>query len=523
LMCDRDEKIRESRDQDRRHTIIRAIKCPFSLVIIREKESETWFLKIVKRHHNYSFTLAEAHSSLRKIAMISKIKSEISRQLKVQVSTSKILSSLRIPDLIIEVDFINSKDPRVINSMFRSRDIYNLKTEMRREELDSLTLIQALIRQLNERQDDWKYQLWKNENDRNQITHLFFAKRSSRFFLKSNYEMLVMNCIYKINRFRMSLLIISDQTALHTNFYVAFCFMMTEITTDYLWVLRQLKTLYVKMQLPDSIVIVTDMKKKLMLAIRTEFSFINHLLCLWHINNNVLANCKKSFNSKEEWDAFFADWKEMTYAHSEQLFWELWEQFSIKYNDYDVVKYLITIYITHVKHFVKCFINRVLHFDITTTSRDKSEHVVFKRQLKTSKDDLKTMIKDIDLLLINEHHNYLLKLNDDKMRFLMKLRKSIFQQISSYIITSAIRRIVTQYQLVIEKSTTLIACTQIFIIIIDLSCNHKIQKRLYKKRSLLMKNVHSHWRFERNASFISRNVDLLMMKESDVTRSRERS
>jgi hypothetical protein len=210
LMCDRDEKIRESRDQDRRHTIIRAIKCSFSLVIIKEKKSEIWFLKIIKRHHNHFFTFVEAHSSLRKIAMISKIKSEISRQLKVQVSTSKILSSLRILDLIIEVDFINSKDSRVINSMFRSKDIYKLKIEMRREELNSLTIIQALIRQLNERQDDWRYQLRKNENNRNQITHLFFAKRCSRFFLKSNYEMLVMNCIYKINRFRMFFLIIND-------------------------------------------------------------------------------------------------------------------------------------------------------------------------------------------------------------------------------------------------------------------------------------------------------------------------
>ncbi len=126
------------------------------------------------------------------------------------------------------------------------------------------------------------------------------------------------------------------------------------------------------------------------------------------------------------------------------------------------------------------------------TSRDENEHVVLKRQLEISKNDLKTMIKNIDLLLINEHHNYLLKLNDDKMRFFMKLRKSIFQQISSYIITSVIRRIVTQYQLVIEKSTTLITCTQTFIIIIDLFCDHKIQKRLYKKKNLLMKNVHSH-------------------------------
>jgi hypothetical protein len=162
-----------------------------------------------------------------------------------------------------------------------------------------------------------------------------------------------------------------------------------------------------------------------MFVIRTNFSFINHFLCFWHINNNVLINCKKNFN-KEKWTIFFAEWKKITYAQTEQTFWELWRQFSIKYNDRNVMKYLIIIYIIHVKHFVKCYINRALHFDITTTSRDESEHAILKRQLETSKNDLKSMIEDIDLLLINEHHNHLLKLNDDKMRFFMKFRKSIF-------------------------------------------------------------------------------------------------
>ncbi len=156
------------------------------------------------------------------------------------------------------------------------------------------------------------------------------------------------------------------------------------------------------------------------------------------------------------------------------------------------MKYLAIIYITHAKHFVKCYINRVLHFDITTTSRDENEHATLKCQLETSKNDLKSMIENINLLLINEHHNHLLKLNDDKTRFFMKLRKWIFQQISSYITTSMIRRIVTQYQLMIDQSTILSSCTQTFITIIDLSCSHKIQKRMFKRECILMKNIHFH-------------------------------
>ncbi len=86
--------------------------------------------------------------------MTSKIKSEISRQLTIQVFASKILSNIRISNSIIDVNFSNSKNLRVINSMFRSKDIYNFKAKLRREVLNSLIFVQALIRELNENSDD---------------------------------------------------------------------------------------------------------------------------------------------------------------------------------------------------------------------------------------------------------------------------------------------------------------------------------------------------------------------------------
>jgi hypothetical protein len=248
------------------------------------------------------------------MALTKKVKQDISRQLTVQTASSRILFTLRI-------------DVDAINFMFTSRDIYNLKAKLKREVLGPLTLIQALIQAFDE--GEWVFELQKN--DINQITHLFFAKNSSQILLKANHEVMVMDCIYKINRYKMLLLIISGQIALHTNFYVAFCFMTRERLSDYIWAMKKLHALYDRLNLNHSVVFVIDMKRGLMLATREIFSIVNHLLCIWHINNNVLVNCKKSFDTKEAWDIFFIDWKKMIYSSSDRDYRDAWSEFSETY------------------------------------------------------------------------------------------------------------------------------------------------------------------------------------------------
>jgi hypothetical protein len=72
------------------------------------------------------------------------------------------------------------------------------------------------------------------------------------------------------------------------------------------------------------------------------------------------------------------------------------------------------------------------------TSRDESEHAVLKRQLRSSIDDLKTVMNKINLLLINEQHNYLIEMKEAKMRYLIELRKFIFDQLTSFITSTAL-------------------------------------------------------------------------------------
>ena len=52
--------------------------------------------------------------------------------------------------------------------------------------------------------------------------------------LKINLKILIMNCIYKINRFKLSLLVIFEVTALNIRFYIVFVFMLHEIAIDYI-------------------------------------------------------------------------------------------------------------------------------------------------------------------------------------------------------------------------------------------------------------------------------------------------
>jgi hypothetical protein len=113
-----------------------------------------------------------------------------------------------------------------------------------------------------------------------------------------------MSCTYKTNRYKTSVLIIPEQIALHINFYVSFAFMMHEEISDYLWMMLQLRAVYVELKLLVLTIIIIDMKRELINACEL-FEDVDNLLCLWHINKNVLVRCKPDFISKEAWKIFY--------------------------------------------------------------------------------------------------------------------------------------------------------------------------------------------------------------------------
>jgi hypothetical protein len=109
-------------------------------------------------------------------------------------------------------------------------------------------------------------------------------------------------------------------------------------------------------------------------------------------------------------------------------------------------------------------------------------------------DDLKTMMNNINLLLKNEIHDHLIEWNENKIRYSVECRKSIFHQLSAFVTSYAIKQMLSQLKLLTKRTIVISLCTDVFIKTMRLSCNHKMQKRLFQNESLLVENVHSHWR-----------------------------
>ena len=117
--------------------------------------------------------------------------------------------------------------------------------------------------------------------------------------LKENSEVLLMDCTYKTNKYKLSFLIIVEHTCLSTNFYVGFAFVAKEQEKDFVWILTALKDYFSQNKIVVPEVIVTDRDMGLIRAVLDVFPLAAHLLCIRHINKNVLMHCKPAFSTSE--------------------------------------------------------------------------------------------------------------------------------------------------------------------------------------------------------------------------------
>lgn len=118
----------------------------------------------------------------------------------------------------------------------------------------------------------------------------------------------------------MSLCIINEVTTLNITFYVAFAFIFDETFAIYEWIFEQFLKFYLHLNFSNFIFFDTDCEMSLINEIITVFSDANYALYLWHVNKNVLKNCKNSFDDQESWTTFFNDWHSVMYAAIEMKY-----------------------------------------------------------------------------------------------------------------------------------------------------------------------------------------------------------
>jgi histone-lysine N-methyltransferase SETD2 len=393
------------------------MKCSFSCFALN-KVDVNWILVMKNSSHNHSLIIEEAHFALRKLAIISETVSKINYQSKTQVTSAQVLISMRLEDE---------------DCILKSRDIYNVKQSIRRNILESLISIQFLLQNLKRNNWYYKYQITLFAHE---VTHLFFVEKHIFELLKNNWKVLLMNCIYKINKYKLSLLVIVDHISLNTTFYVDFAFLTKEMKKNYIWMLETFQKYLREENIFISDVLMTNRDLRLINVLHLIFFTVKHLLCVWHVNKNVLTHCKSDFIIKEAWEKFYSKWQTMMYAHIIEIYQEKWYKLQ---NDYYAKRFEIINYLknTWIKSFdrkiIKCYINKIRHFFIISTSRSKSAHRVLKNNLNFFTDDLKMMMNNIEILLMNQRKEYATKFDETKMRVFFDLKISSFRDLLSHV------------------------------------------------------------------------------------------
>ncbi|KAL7205966.1 hypothetical protein ACSBR2_018806 [Camellia fascicularis] len=180
---------------------------------------------------------------------------------------------------------------------------------------------------------------------------------------------LLMDCTYKINRYRLPLLEIVGVTSTKKAFSVGFAYLQYEREDKYAWALGILRSLMNENSLPN--VIVSDRELSLMNAIAMIFPQATSLLCRWHINKNVLAKCKKLFEKKEKLDMFITSWNMLVMSSSEEVYMQRFVLLQNEFTFYvEALQYVTSSWLdTYKERFVTTWTDICMHLGNSTTNR----------------------------------------------------------------------------------------------------------------------------------------------------------
>ncbi|CAG8719131.1 17336_t:CDS:2 [Cetraspora pellucida] len=285
LKCDRgshyNNRLNLIDETRQRNTSTRLIDCPFELYG-KKMEDGQWHLTIKNANHNH-----EASED------ISGHPSSHHLNKDDQKRVQEMFIAGIYPYEILSTFCQSNPDSLVI-----SKTIYNARDKVRRDNLQGRTPIQALLDKLIEGNFEYDYQYDQSGN----LTHLFFAHPKSIVLTKTYNSVLLINCTYKTNKFKMPLLYVVGMTNFNITFSSCFAFLKSEQKEDYNWALTRVA--YIFDDISKFQVIVTDRELALMHAIRTIFPESHNLLCIWHIEKNMLINCRRHFSTKGEWSIF---------------------------------------------------------------------------------------------------------------------------------------------------------------------------------------------------------------------------
>nr|KAJ0191581.1 hypothetical protein LSAT_V11C800398770 [Lactuca sativa] len=244
----------------------------------------------------------------------------------------------------------------------------------------------------------YNYEYRLNEST-NELEELFFMHPISLKMWQAFSYVVLMDATYKTNKYNLPFLEIVGVTSTRLTFSIAFSFMHSEKTSNYVWALTCLK-----LTINDSFcprVIVTDRDLALMKACENVFPQSNHLLCRWHIFNDITKHCRKRIKSDKTWGSLHPIWKKLVESQTPSAYMQAYADLqSLLSKDPVIFGYLYNTWLEkYPDKFVSLWTDKSTNFGNSTTNRVESQHAKLKKHLASRKRDLDKFIYVIETVV----------------------------------------------------------------------------------------------------------------------------
>jgi hypothetical protein len=499
LICDRAKNYQSKATI--RSTKTRTTGCPFRATIFKiktEENNDSWRLETTNPTHNHPPSSdPRVHNVHRK---------RTPADLKTIDSMTRAGSR---PKQIFAA--ITQQNPE---TLVTPRDVRTDRQMLRNTQLNGRTPIETLLDDLKS-SPDWIYDF--KLDSQNRVQNLFFAHRKSIEIYRANFDVLIVDCTYRTNRHNLPLVHIIGSTNMNTYFTIGFCFIRVEEQLDYFWALSTFKN---KTQAPTPRIFVSDDEDALKNAARNLWPSVIQLLCVWHVNKNVLTKAQETWRtangkSKDEKEAitkhredFMMRWREVVYSKTERWFDNRWNNLMKHYekDNIELCEYLVNNKLHKRFQFARAWTSKYRNYNTYTSSPVEGLHSVLKQYLGTSRGDLLSVVEKITQMVQKQYVNYKQKVSIDessRKEFHTFKRMPYLPPGIHSVVTSAAIELVRKQDILrldkLEKRTTL-PCTGSFKQVYGLPCYHDIQQAIETKRPLQMSQFNDeHWYYKRTS------------------------
>ncbi|XP_057527484.1 protein FAR-RED IMPAIRED RESPONSE 1-like isoform X1 [Amaranthus tricolor] len=303
--------------------------------------------------------------------------------------------------------------------------IYNIRQSIRREEMEGRTSLQHCLHMATE----LNYVVWTDLDIEGQLSRLLIANPTSIQMIRTWPYVVLIDTTYKTNKQKRPLCEVIGMTPTNHNFLVAFCLMRDEAAVSYSWVLQGLRDIFDTTKTPS--VIVTDRDEGLFAAIRDIFPDVRHLLCIWHIANNVENMVDKLCGGKKNQQGQIfrqGRWNPLVESSTIGEFEQRWQAIVSTWSirNKKVVRYLAGTWIPLREKFVRAWTNDCFHLGNQTTSRVESQHSSFKYYLGSGNSSFDTVFKSAHAQIINQQAKIRQALQESMNSVARSLRQHFF-------------------------------------------------------------------------------------------------